>query len=357
MSPSGPRVFNIPASADFLRTLVRSLCDGQLVPGLSAKTDPLELARATIYLPTRRACTLARNVFLDATGSEAAILPRIVALGDLDEDEIVFAETANAGLAEDALKIPPAISPLDRQLLLAQAIAPWAEAIRPIEGAPVIANTPAAVLALADDLARLIDDFTTRKAEWKRLDQLVPDQFDKYWQFTLEFLKIARGYWPACLDERGEIDAADRRDRLIDAEIKRLAGSDDPVIAAGSTGSMPETAKLLATIARLRHGAVVLPGLDTDLDEESWRAIADSENEKVAPAAVHPQFAMQALLAKIGIPRSAVEHLADPSVHGREKLLSEALRPAETTGRWRSWFTAREFASTADKAMADVSVI
>jgi len=41
------------------------------------------------------------------------------------------------------------------------------------------------------------------------------------------------------------------------------------VIAAGSTGSMPATAKLLATIAHLRHGAVVLPGLDTDLDAEA----------------------------------------------------------------------------------------
>ena len=41
-----------------------------------------------------------------------------------------------------------------------------------------------------------------------------------------------------------------------------------PVIAAGSTGSMPATAKLLAAIARLRTARVVLPGLDTDLDEE-----------------------------------------------------------------------------------------
>ena len=47
-----------------------------------------------------------------------------------------------------------------------------------------------------------------------------------------------------------------------------------PVIAAGSTGSIPATAELIATIARLPHGAVVLPGLDTDLDEESWRLIA-----------------------------------------------------------------------------------
>ncbi|WP_163317514.1 hypothetical protein, partial [Enterobacter hormaechei] len=46
-----------------------------------------------------------------------------------------------------------------------------------------------------------------------------------------------------------------------------------PVIAAGSTGSMPATAKFLHAVASLPHGAVVLPGLDTDLDDDAWRTI------------------------------------------------------------------------------------
>ena len=73
------------------------------------------------------------------------------------------------------------------------------------------------------------------------------------------------------------------------------------MIAAGSTGSMPATAKLLATIAKLPHGAVVLPGLDTDLDDASWALIAGDKDDKThdgAPAAGHAQFAMQALLAR-----------------------------------------------------------
>ena len=52
-------------------------------------------------------------------------------------------------------------------------------------------------LALADDLGRLIDDMITRKMDWAQLDGLVPDQFDQYWQFTLDFLKIARDFWPS----------------------------------------------------------------------------------------------------------------------------------------------------------------
>ena len=33
---------------------------------------------------------------------------------------------------------------------------------------------------------------TTRGVSWDRLDDLVPDQFDDYWQLTLKFLQIAR---------------------------------------------------------------------------------------------------------------------------------------------------------------------
>ncbi len=350
-----PRVFNIPASVPFLPVLIESLRMGKLVPGFPASDDPLELARATLYLPTRRACRMARDAFGRAF-DRAAILPRIVALGDLDEDEIIFSEAAGE-LAEAALALPPAIGPLERRLLLAQLIVRWAAAIRPDKGAPLIANTPAAALALADDLARLIDDSITREMDWKKLDGLVPDQFDKYWQLTLDFLKIARGYWPERLAEKGMIDAARRRDLLIDAEMKRLAGTNQPVIAAGSTGSMPATAKLLAAIAQLPNGAVVLPGLDTDLDEASWHKLAGSKDEKDAPAAVHPQFSMHALLARIGITRNAVRSLADPSLHGRELLVSEALRPAATTDHWQARFKVPEFAAAADRAMLGVTVI
>ena len=196
-----PKVFNIPASARFLPELIDALRGGRLIEGFPASRDPLELARATLYLPTRRACRMARDAFLTALEGHAAILPRIVALGDLDEDEIIFADAATAELAEDTLALPPAIKPLDRRLLLAQLIVRWAAAIRPEQGAPLIANTPAAALALADDLARLIDDVITRKVDWQRLDGLVPDQFDTYWQYTLDFLKIARSYWPERLNE------------------------------------------------------------------------------------------------------------------------------------------------------------
>jgi ATP-dependent helicase/nuclease subunit B len=354
-------VFTIPASAPFLTVLIDALRSGTLIPGFPASNDPLELARATIYLPTRRACRLAREAFLEQMTGDAAILPRIVAIGDLDEDEIVFAQTATGELAEAALTLPDDIKPLERRLLLAELILNWANSpeVRGAQGAALIANTPQAALGLADDLARLMDDMTTRQVSWDRLDGLVPDDLDAYWQKSLRFLKIAREFWPARLKELGVNEAAERRDTLIEAEQQRLAISTGPVIAAGSTGSMPATAKLLATIAGLPHGAVVLPGLDTDLDDASWASISgsDDKSHESFPAAGHAQFAMQALLTRIGIARDEVQALGASAAHGRERLVSEALRPAATTEHWLARRGASDFDKDADGALASAAMI
>src|SRR3974377_2434295 len=88
-----PRVFSIPAAAPFLPTLIHALRAGELIPGFPKGDDPLALAGPTLYLPTRRACRLARDTFLEVSKQNAALLPRIVALGDVDEDEIAFAQS------------------------------------------------------------------------------------------------------------------------------------------------------------------------------------------------------------------------------------------------------------------------
>ncbi|HMK70318.1 MAG TPA: double-strand break repair protein AddB [Xanthobacteraceae bacterium] len=344
-----PRVFTIPPSAPFLPTLIAGLTGGKL--GFAA-ADPLALAAATLYLPTRRACRLARDVFLDVLGCDAAILPRIVAIGDIDEDEIAFAEAASGAIAQDALALPPALGGVERRLLLTQLVMKWASAreVRGDSGAPLVAQTAAAACALADDLARLIDDMTTRGVPWDELDGLVPEALDPYWQLTLRFLQIARKNWPDVLRERGLIEPAARRDALIKAEAARLARrTDGPVIAAGSTGSIPATAGLIATIAHLPHGAVVLPGLDTDLDDKAWSMIGEG------PVPTHPQFAMQALLTRIGVTRDAVESLAES--RGRERLISEVLRPAAATEAWRERATDSAFEADVETALGTIAMI
>lgn len=353
-------VFNIPASAPFLHTLIAALVDGRLIDGFAARDNPERLATATLYLPTRRAGRLAREVFLDVLDLDAAVLPRIVTLGDIDEDEGAFADTD----IRDAFDLPPALDGLQRRLTLAQLVGAWAKQLRPTSPlvAPLVVGGPAATLALATDLARLMDDMATRGVDWAALDGLVPDALDDYWKLSLDFLKIARDTWPAYLKATGHIEPAIRRDLLIAAEAERLkARPDGPVIAAGSTGSMPATAKLLHAIARLPHGAVVLPGLDTDLDEAAWLSIGGHRDASgqydAAPASNHPQFALHGLLTRFGIARRDVIPLGVAAPHGREVLASEAMRPASATGQWHQRLAEPEVAQRIADAMHGLAVI
>ena len=100
---------------------------------------------------------------------------------------------------------------------------------------------------------------------------------------------------------------------------------------------MPATAALLNAIARLPNGAVVLPGLDTDLDEPSWTAIGGLETEDSDPVHGHPQAMLRRLLEEhLRMPRAAVRALGSPSdaAAARARMVSEALRPADTTDGW-----------------------
>ena len=340
----------------FLPALIESLLAGRLVDGFPGSRDPLALAQATLYLPTRRACRLAQAVFLDALGSEAAILPRLVPIGDIDEDEIVFAEFAGGPLAQERLSLARAIDPFERKASLTHLILAWAAQQKRAGDASLIANSPASAFAMAGELARLQDDMITRGIDWSALDTLVPEDMDQYFRSTLEFLTIVREAWPKHLAEFGLIDATARRDALIDAETARLKrDSTGPVIAAGSTASMPSTAKLLATIASLPNGAVVLPGLDIDLDEPSWESIGGTAGTNPSPG--HPQFSMQGFLRGIGARRDQVETLAAAAGYGRERFASEAMRPAEATDRWRDTLKNAAFESSKAGGLAGLTLI
>jgi len=353
------RVFSVPTSVPFLRSVIAALVDGRLVDGFEARTRPERLTQATLYLPTRRAGRMAREIFLDELNTDAVLLPRIVALGDIDEDELAFAEEPGPYGGAAPLEIPPKLGDLERRLTLARLVAMWAKS--PVS-APLVVGGPASTLALAGDLARLMDDMVTRGVGWDALDGLVPDQLDKYWQYSLEFLRIARQAWPAHLQEIRRIEPAARRDLLIEAEAKRLtAHHDGPVIAAGSTGSMPATAKFLHAIATLPQGAVVLPGLDTDLDDEAWQMIGgvrDAQGQfTTPPASNHPQFAMHALLHRLGIKRGDVEIVRAPAAHGRDVLVSEAMRPSNATAQWHRRLSEPAIAEKISRGMTNLAVI
>ncbi|WP_292134796.1 double-strand break repair protein AddB, partial [Mesorhizobium sp.] len=314
------------------------------------------------FVPTRRAARALRGVFVDSLaargGGGSAILPVIRPLGEFDEDEAAFETEASA-----AIDLAPPISATERLLLLTPLVRAWKRRL-PAHVAALFAEeivipaSTADAIWLARDLARLMDEIETEGTDWAKLTDLVTGNLAGWWQVTLEFLGIVTEAWPKFLAESDRSNPAAHRSALIRAEAARLLRNPPagPVIAAGSTGSIPATAELLAAIARLPGGAIVLPGLDRTLDEASFQAIAAPG---ARPAVLgHPQYGLARLIGKIGVLRGDVEEIgvAEPRLALRAALVGEALRPAETTELWaetRAGFPASHIAG----AFAEVTLL
>src|SRR5437762_7175259 len=295
------RLYTIGIDRRFADDLAQSVLAGY-------RYDPLALAEVLILVPTRRAVRSLREAFLRASDGKPTLLPRLLPLGDLDDGDST--DLLGEG---SALELPAAIDGAEREALLARLVA----AFKDDDGQPV-AQSAAQALGLARELARLLDELAIDGVPFDRLEDLVEGNFASHWRQTMKFLAIVGKAWPEILSERGRIDALDRRTRSIRAQAARWRAHPPatPVIAAGSTGSQPATRELLSVIAALPQGAVVLPGLDRDMDDESWA--------KLDPT--HPQFGLRELLAGLGHNRREVAEwpgtAGDPA---RRLLISELM--------------------------------
>lgn len=323
MSERAPTLYTVPPHVSFVDALAGGLLAGRPIP--LARDDPLALTRFTVLLPTRRACRALRLAFLRAAPGQALLLPRIRPLGDIDEDEASIGD-------EDDPTLPDAISLLERRLLLARLIQSLGET--PGGAALTGAGAVDQAARLAPALAGLLDEIQIARLDPQGLADLAPEEYATHWQQVLRFLSLITDNWPAILAEKGLMDPWVRRNALLERLVERWAAKPPahPVIAAGSTGSVPATRDLLAVIARMPQGAVVFPGLDTGADDETWKAIGPT----------HPQYALKGLLDRIGVARGDVmpwpgdARAGTTAARARARLIADAMRPAETITAWRA---------------------
>ena len=307
----GPNVYTIPAGQPFVDALAAGLLARPGGGGVA-------LADTIILLPTRRALRTLREAFLRQTRGGPLLLPRMMPLGDIDEEALAIASAEY--LPEGTLEIAPAIPTFNRRLALARQVVNQHNGDISLEQA----------VKLAAELAHFLDQVQTENLDFEGLKNLADEDYAEHWQIALEFLTILTYHWPKILEEQGAIDPAEHRNRILRAQAERWLAQPPsvPVIAAGSTGSIPATAELLQVVARLPLGALVLPGLDTVLDPAS-----------IADAPHHPQFGMMALLSALGVAPSAVSAwpsgLETKTHSGRASLMAEVMRPAQETANWR----------------------
>ncbi len=312
-----PTVFTIGAERGFADALARGLFE-------EAGGDPVALSEGLVLLPNRRSCRALREAFLRIGDGAPLLLPEFRPVGEVDPDELVVAFAGTGVEADLPLEMPR----LRGQLLLADLVrrhAPDGDAM-----------TAGHAVALAGHLGDLIERMATQRLDFDHLGEIVPDRYAEHWQRNLDFLQTVMTAWQEILEREERMGFADWRNRLL--KLQAEAWTHNPpsrrIVAAGSTGSIPATADLLAVVSRLERGCVVLPGFDSAMDE--------SDRESARLEEIHPQHGMLALLAHLEAapedvrewPISATETITPGNV-ARRILAREIMRPANTTDSWR----------------------
>jgi ATP-dependent helicase/nuclease subunit B len=317
--PEGhPSVFAIPSHRSFADSLVAGLISRQ-------GGGPLSLASGRILLPNNRAVRTVTEAFVRASG-RGLVLPRLIAIGDPELDDRVGGALDPA---DTAVPVAPAIEPLARELALASLVRGQGE-------------SAAEALRIAADLGRTLDALTIEEVSATRLNDIASDDPDlaRHWQVSLDRLKAIISLWPAELKRRGLIDLTDRRNLLLRAMAERWKEKPPPgfTVAAGITTAAPAVAALLARVARMAEGSIVLPGLALAnvMPDEEWEALGPDDHGRGEPA--HPQYHLKQLLDRLGVARGEVAQwkgggrAASPAVRGR--AVTHAMTTADFSDKW-----------------------
>ncbi len=316
---AGPAVFTIPAHRAFADSLA-----GGLIERFGG--SPLGLAEGRILLPNNRAVRTMTEAFVRLSGG-GLLLPRLIPIGDPDLGERIGGALEPPGDDEP----PPAIGAGERLLELAAIL----------RGS---ASGSAEALRLASDLARTLDSLGIEEVGPARLSDAVDrsEPGAQHWEKSLRQLEAILTHWPAILLQRGAIDLVERRNLIL----RRLAArwAQDPptgfTIAAGITTAAPAVANLLATVARMKRGELVLPDLwlDPVMSDEEWDGLGVDGESPDQPA--HPQFHLKQLLSRMGMRRSDVEQwtfAAGPSSPpARSVAVANALAAPAFSSKWAS---------------------
>lgn len=280
-----PHCYHIPAGKPFLQGVAAWV-------SAQCGDSPEILTKALILLPNRRACRALREAFLTMRGGMPMLLPQMKPVGELEEEMLWPHASARH---EDLL---PAIAPLRREWMLTRMV--LAERHRFGGGQGRSVNIEQA-LQLARELAHLLDEVTNEGLDFSGLEALLPQDFSEHWQQILGFLRIISRTWPDALSSLGHIDAAAQRVQRLGllSQWWQQLPPDHLVVAAGITSSMPAVVDLLATVMRLKRGAVVLPALAAGSIPSTEEVLGDT----------HPQAPLKALLHALGVSPYDVKEL------------------------------------------------
>jgi ATP-dependent helicase/nuclease subunit B len=298
-----------------------------LVAGIDKRfgSDNPNFSDIIVLVPSRRAVKELRASFLRYFQGKALLLPNIHAIGDIDEEEISLNILLDSN---NLLEIPPPVTSVEQQILLSNLI---------LEHHKHKSITIEQAIDLARDLAAFLAELQREEIDILKLNNLVAEEVAIHWQQIMEFLNLITIHWPNILKEKNKIDPVNYRNQLV--KNQQLVWQKNPpnktIIAAGSTGTIKSTSNLLKAILDLPKGIVILPAVDIMIDEASWHKIDE----------FHPQYNIKKILKYFNVNRCQLQAWHEDYFfcnNNRLKLLSEALRCANSSEQWNDLFAIEE---------------
>lgn len=305
---AGQKIYNINAEAKFVDVLAQRYLE-------EYAERPEELAQVLFLLPNRRACQSLAEAFVRCRGLTPTILPQMKPIAETDEDEVFL--TNDAAVLKDLL---PAVNQTDKALQFTKLILKKASL-------NLDKMSLAQAYALAQNLSALMDSIYNEECDFNDIENLAGEEYAEHWQQTLELLRIITQNWPNILAQNQKIDAVQRRNMLLQAEIDywQKAKPQRRIVIAGTTAAFPILKKLVQTVLDLPDGEVYLYGLDRYLSDADWEKIDEN----------HPQYELKELLKYLQMSRADVKNINSSPITPREKIVAETMRPAATTAAWR----------------------
>jgi ATP-dependent helicase/nuclease subunit B len=324
------RIYNIAANYHFLESLADFLLN---------KFSIEKIAKLKILLPNRR---LARSFQLilskKITNNDSTFkLPKIKAISDINLDDFIdnFANHQDLNLIHEIEEITNQLtkikieSEIENLLFLSKKIKDWQEITKFFGGN--FSNSEA--LNIASNLLELFNESQKEAIDLGDLLNIDDSEDSLHRQFILQFLQQFYFEIKNSLLKNNLTSKTLYQNLITDqfSDFIQKFGHSDPIIIAGSTGSIKSTKKLIKTILELENGQVIIYGFDRD-----FRKNATGLNQES-----HPQFMINSLIDYLKINYTDIVEIQNDqyllSSKTKKRFIEMAMLPSDEIIKWQDF--------------------
>ncbi len=324
------RIYNIPANYNFLESLADFLL---------TKFSITKISKLKILLPNRRLVRefqilLSQKI---TSNNSSALLPKIKAISDINLDDFIdhLANCKNINLIAKIAEITDQLtkiktgSELENLLFLSNKIKDWQETTKYFGNN--FNNSEA--LNIAINLSDLFNEGQKEGFDLENLLAIDDSEISLHRQFILQFLQKFYFEIKNSLLKNSLTSPILYHNLIIDqfSDFLQEFNHPNPIIIAGSTGSIKSTKKLIKTISSLENGNVIIYGFDQNFRKNAVGLGQES----------HPQFMLNSLIDYLQIEQSKIVEIKNDdyllSIASRRKFIDTVMLPSDETIKWENF--------------------